>query len=272
MKKKIFLIISITLVIILLGGIVLHAANINFSDIFKFFEKGSAKKGILDEMLEGLSKDISVDNSIKNEYDLDVIVSSLGLSLHDSVSKYISSIPSNLYGVNNWFPIEYIRKTDETHVMVVYKTRDSAGELIYVYLFFERLTFTDEGSQDLENWYREGRAFYSVKTLSYTDFKDIKIGSVISEVQKVDSAVTKYRKTDNSESLEDDIEIQIPKLEQVSYHLLTDGILKISYSDTDSGVVVASMEYSKDFTIINEFTGKSIYRPFTANDLGKINN
>ena len=138
------------------------------------------------------------------------------------------------------YPTSAIRSRDKETIYFVYLT--DTGYRLYLFASYENELQTPVGFPVVIG-----------KLLSYEDFKNIKIGDRIEEVEAVDSVAALHKKQI----------IEVWNLDPVAarflaedgypcttIHYLKDGILKIEYEmQKDQSLVVSNMVFSKDFQI-----------------------
>lgn len=201
---------------------------------------GVVKAGAVSEMIANIKKSALTIQDIQTVHSEFEIKRSLGINGYGDILN-LNIAPRSLYNINKLYPIEYINRIDEKTIYAVYKTVDNDNELCFMYLFFTKIDDQREAVQeDTETWWLKGKAFFIKNTLQYNDFSAIKVGSSISEVHAVDSMVNPEIGTDR--------EYTEPFN---SYHLLTDGVLRIEYAfDEADGIYrVAVLEYVDSFEI-----------------------
>ena len=171
--------------------------------------------------------------------------------------------------ISELYPIEYLRRIDDDTLLTIYKTEDGNNDTIYVYFFFKN---HGDNKEEIiySDWWLFGDVWFSSKTLSKDDFKNIKIGSQAVEVQKID-AVTKQFVGDIREDnlwvdwVQNDEKIYAPT---VSRHILSDGILTIEYEINEKGLgFVKNVEYSQYISISDYTSGKKFNVLLNENDL-----
>ena len=128
--------------------------------------------------------------------------------------------------------IECLRIVDEDHCYSIHKTKENG----YIYCFF-RPAYSQ---MTLYN------SCYIKETLTYDDFKNLKVGDSIENVKKIDSAFSSMY----------DYNTMRGRPVQTSHHLLKDGFLIIRYENE----VVTSIEFNEDFTEYNEYRGLFCYK------------
>lgn len=122
--------------------------------------------------------------------------------------------------INDKYPVECLRKIGN-HTYSIYKGDD--GSIIFTF-------YMDNGF--------EAHCIYMKKKLSTENFKNIRIGSHLTDVENIDSAAT-IRAT---RCISEKVNIFF------SFHLLTDGILKFTYTrQSDGSYLVSDKYYNKDF-------------------------
>lgn len=157
-----------------------------------------------------LDKKIS-DDTDQNRFDARIIFSE------------INGKKMTLEQVNDLFPVEFLRRTDDNKYYCVYKTQNNGR----VYLFFTGLDFMTE------------QYFYVERPLSYSDFKNLKEGDSIAQVESIDPAAGIFKTAFGN--------AQSPF--NISYHYLTDGIVEIRYNYLDSQYFIERLNYYSDYVV-----------------------
>ena len=121
----------------------------------------------------------------------------------------------------------------------------------YAYIFFERERDLKTGSyttEDMTDVYATG-CIYAEKRLDKADFNDVRTGDSIERVISIDHAafITKQWADWNEALSEERTNLLISK------HLLTDGLLAITYEYNGDELVVRDMEFSSDFVFISPY-------------------
>lgn len=135
--------------------------------------------------------------------------------LHDR-----SCVPS-LGSINKDSNIQCLRKISDSRYYCIYKT-DNGG---LFYCFFNNCFLYN--------------AIFSLKTLNYSNFSSIKIGSSLEAVNAIDPIVSEIQKVFQSNN--DQI--------RFSKHLLKDGLLIISYRQNNGKFIVSNMAFYPDFKV-----------------------
>jgi len=185
--------------------------------------KNSKEK--LEKYNEILSKisDVSYQEIISGAISDDILV--------DYLYYYFSmnrSELANLLDVNDKYPNVVLRETKNGYYSI-YKTSETKGVL---YMFYDK----------------DGLLYgsiYSENKLSKKDFDSLKIGDNISAVETIDSATVKYRKINEKCYAPNDFRF-IPFY---STHILTDGIIRITYETIDGEYIITDIEYFSDFQV-----------------------
>lgn len=157
----------------------------------------------------------------------------------DIERKYLTymfhTITSNvraLTQLNEDYKIECIRRTSNTSAYTIHETDE--GGLFYG--FFNKLSNND-------NWFMLC-SIYSCKKLSYKDFSSVNKGTTIFKVKDIDPSVSVRISTSK------DFEAT------QTFHLLTDGIVVLTYKRNNKGELnVTSKDYYKDFIVKINFGG-----------------
>ncbi len=160
------------------------------------------------------------------------------------VYNWLNHKPNSTNIIINLYPTEAIRQKDDDHLYFMYDT-DTGYRL---FLFFEN---DAEREIDYSGIYLQGYPVLVKDIQSYKDFKNIRIGSSIDEVSKVDPVAGLHKKQ-FTEVWE--LNYEGAKnggadkgLSCVTMHYLSDGLLKIEYEMLESGeYVVSNIIYSKD--------------------------
>lgn len=122
----------------------------------------------------------------------------------------------------------------------------------------------DEGA---EVWWLTGRVLFSEKELSLEDFATISVGSSVEDVTKIDPMTSDFLPEDTGPITVQDFDFELndyveriytpePVLEYKDYHLLTDGILCITYSRSSANddFVVAFMGINPYFEVESSYS------------------
>lgn len=248
--------------------------DINDGLFKKIPKKDVLKSGELKSILnENVTKSISLDK-ITHEYELLPMLKYK--AIYNGIPSDRNWVSPSLQSYNFTHPIEYIRMIDDNNALVIYKTRDPLNNLVYMYCFFENYINGRE-ELGLECWVLRSRVMFACKNLSYSDFSDIKIGSNIDEVYGVDPVVSKYVKIDDSfpyqtysiDDIKDNIDIDIIYVpyEPKSFHLLTDGLLIISYEYKDGEHIVSDIQYDKNYMMYDEVSKEEKSRKILETEL-----
>ena len=160
--------------------------------------------------------------------------------------RYVAE-PYHISQVIDHSPVSFLRKTDEGCYYTVNKL-DGGG---YAYIFFERERDLKTGSyttEDMTDVYATG-CIYAEKRLDKADFNDVRTGDSIERVISIDHAafITKQWADWNEALSEERTNLLISK------HLLTDGLLAITYEYNGDELVVRDMEFSSDFVFISPY-------------------
>ena len=148
-----------------------------------------------------------------------------------------------LYYLNDFFPIECIRSFTESCTYCIYKLKE--GGLLYVFFHGD---YTGD-PQKRETLLFTNYIFVVKESLTKNDFKKIKVGSRLKDVEAVDSG-TKTINSINNQYL----------TSKVTYHLVKDGFVKIKYEtetpkDLDS-FKVASVEFFSELETRDMYADK----------------
>ena len=145
-----------------------------------------------------------------------------------------SSLADSLFTT---FPNTAIRQRKDGTLYAVYDTDDGAR----VFVFF---------LQSLEYRFTAGTLLLVGEVLPYEKYSKLKVGDSIQKVVEIDPYTEYYQKyMYNSE-----VHVIRTYIEDgagpASIHLLTNGVLKITYDiDDDRNLTIASMDYQSDYTI-----------------------
>ncbi len=181
-------------------------------------------------------------------YRLTDFMSALGL-LYNGEFLAKSSALVTLSMINEGFPIEYIKYTDDKSAYIVYSI-GTEEKPCYIYLFYKYKEYSEPYNADnLDNWWLLYHAFFVSKPLCYKDFENIKIGSTLSEVAEIDPVVSIQSPDVLINGSEEQSFYPKPLLEYRNYLYLTDGILCITYEreNEDSKFAVASIGLNETF-------------------------
>jgi len=125
---------------------------------------------------------------------------------------------------------------------LIYQTTE--GARLFVFLLAEHDGATRYG----------GYPILMRKTLVHANFSAIKIGSTTSEILAIDPVMQDYIKQFNATY---DFYLttggDVTQLEFISVHLLTDGVLKFTYSVSNGDFTISGIEFSSDFILDDTF-------------------
>ena len=163
------------------------------------------------------------DFVISDETAIGFVKSALPLSLN--------TIRTLAVDFNESLPIEFFIKVNDNTYYTVYETE--SGGLLY--------QFFSNGSNNIDKprlGYR--MSILSIKKLAYSDFGTVKIGSPISEVRAVDPS---------AENFFHSYELSEGRYSYTTIHLMTDGLLKITYEETEGkdGFIISKVEHYEDY-------------------------
>lgn len=154
--------------------------------------------------------------------------------------------------LSEYVKVGFLRNTSDGCYYTVNKLVDGG----YAYYFFERgrqrLNNGNVGNYITDDLTDVGLVgcVYAEKVLEYDDFKDIKIGDTLEDIIAIDPAAKLVRtwidwnKSINGTYLNS---------EEVTTHLLVDGILTCIYDNDDGNIVLKEMVFSSDFIFISPF-------------------
>jgi hypothetical protein len=149
-----------------------------------------------------------------------------------------SFVPRIEYNIEPYYAIECLRRNKHGFWYSIH--RDRASNCL-VYIFYEY-----EGSIS--------HSIYAKKSLDKEDFKTIKIGSDISEVEIIDDVTTQWilkAANNNWKTFS-------------AYHLLRDGLLVISYERAgNTNFKVSAIEFHEDYTVEETFGDMNMRFNFT---------
>lgn len=207
-----------------------------------------------DEMIDVITVDGACKDKmpvITNETPLHEVMSGINPLTFMAINancdiRYVAE-PYHISQVIDHFPVSFLRKTDEGCYYTVNKL-DGGG---YAYIFFERERDLKTGSyttDDMTDVYATG-CIYAEKRLEKADFNDVRTGDSIERVIAIDHAafITKQWADWNEALSEERTNLLISK------HLLTDGLLAITYEYNGDELVVRDMEFSTDFVFISPY-------------------
>ena len=189
-------------------------------------------------------------------------VASIGISANAPVSSQMKIPPTSMYYVEKYFPRVAWRELENGYAYGVLDGTD--GTRLYA-----RYHYVQMGS-DME-WRACGYPIYCKKTVSYSDFADIKVGDTSQKVAEVDP-ITRYYIRRFSRYSEENMQVLINFLNNppCSVHLLTDGILKFTYERTGTEgnyvYTVTDIEYHDDY--IMEAAGVTV--DYSVADIDRI--
>jgi len=268
MKRNQALFVGLFLVATVLFSVAGHAYSVSIlSDSNEHDDNpyDALPAGSLAELTEFYSIEKAASKMVQTTYEKDEFLSILGISETGEIFD-LSFPPRSLVGINSYYPIECIRRVNDTLIYVVYRLEDN-GQEINAYFFFEKLESSQTAADaDMEVWWLTGRVLFSCVGLSYGDFSFIHIGSPVSAVAMIDPmtkiTIPEERGPVTVQNFDFEINDYIeetvmpePVLEYKEYHLLTDGILCIMYSrdSADQEFVVSSMGFNESFEIASKY-------------------
>jgi hypothetical protein len=184
----------------------------------------------LDAAYAKLDNDSPLAETMRTEYDQTILKKWYNYFL----SMFVSSKSGHIQDVEQELPLENLRQVDEGHYYAVYKVKEAG----WLYLFFNGIK-NDEKNVLLH----AGATLLSVKTLRHDDFDGIKAGDSLDKVIAVDPTA-RFMPENLTEGL-------VPH----TRHLLTDGVLLITYTQTDDSFFVKDLQYNPEFQI-----GESAYK------------
>ena len=198
------------------------------------FESNNTKEEILiDNFIDKNPENASVDSFIENVYSYEDFCVRNPMMSGGYYMYTAGRSDWSFASLNESFPIEYVRQIDSENILVVYKFKDTNDQIFYMYIFMNK---NANSSSSIENWKPNGRCFYSSKKLSLSDFNSIQVNSSKEDVKKIDSSVNCGFGVDGEQ--------------YYSYHLLTDGILRINYTKDENGnFIVTEIENSIDYRV-----------------------
>lgn len=201
--------------------------------------------------IEPTSEPINSETEMNNVFDISSYNPVLSLSpfLSKDKDEYeIGDFENWLFRVDPGLPIsakqplealeqtyDFLRETDDNHCYVVYKIKQG-----YIYIFFE---------YDVTGLWEQRFTACMEKTLSYSDFKNVKVGTPISEVEKIDPAIA-AKKAVAINSLKE-AEVSLKDESFIDIHILTDGVLFMRFNreTSSSEYTVENIHYFDDFII-----------------------
>ena len=178
------------------------------------------KSGYMDEAFNNC-ENVALNNLTRYDYSL--------YKLSTTPRNMTVASSSGLYTLksyNDVFPIEYIKKIDDTHIYVVYKLIRSDEQTVYVYTVFEKsleqFDITDgvEEKGEYEMWTSASEFYFCTKSLEYCDFSELKIGDTFQKANDIDYAISFDANFVSSNS---------EKSIFTAYRLLKDGLLIIEF-------------------------------------------
>jgi hypothetical protein len=139
-----------------------------------------------------------------------------------------------------------VRKIGD-YIYLVYDTNKSTRLYVFFSLTKTNAMFTD------------GFPIVMKKVLSYNDFADIHLGSSSLDVAEIDPIITLYTRIFDGWPSEQIVRIEAMGLYLDTIHLLSDGILKITYRRDGRIYYITSMTFNDDFTL-DGFYGATTYK------------
>lgn len=171
---------------------------------------------------------------IKTTYSEEIIFSKMKPNYLKDVGASFSFLPDiHDFEVYEFPSIECLRRVDDNHYYALYQT--SEGGLLYVFF---------------DSNYHYSHTAYMKKSLSYSDFSGIRIGSSAEEVNRIDPAVNSILQYGISNNDGEYIS---------SFHILKDGLLGIIFEKEENGETykVKDMGLIEDFKYELKFEGSS---------------
>lgn len=180
-----------------------------------------------------LEKESAIRKTINNTDEYDKLV-----TVTTDIETFIQTFDSHPYNLFNGkvihisqveetIRLQCLRQKPDGTLYSVHKVKQ--GGLLY--LFYN--TYADQKSY-IRNWY------YVQKKLTYSDFKSIKEGADMREVEKIDPATRVYReRLKEYKGTEEGI--------TGSYHYLQDGILCLFYERVNGRTIVTDSKFDPDF-------------------------
>lgn len=259
---------SFALTLILSAGIIFASAAAaretpfpEDSDDEQYIRYDALPAGSLANYVRTFALDQPAEEIVQNVYAKSELLSYLGISDTGEIMN-LSSPPRSLVGINRYYPIECIRQITDSLVYVVYRLEDG-GKKFNAYFFFEKVDPSQTAADsDREVWWLTGRILFSCLELSYDDFSSVGVGSPASDVAMIDpvtqTAIPENRGPVEVQNFDFEINdyveetvISEPILAYTEYHLLTDGILCITYSrnDAEQEFAVSSTSFNETFEV-----------------------
>lgn len=236
------------------------------SDEEQYNQYDALPAGSLSKFLESFALGQPAEEIVQSVYAKGDFLSCLGISVTGEIIDHLSFPPRSLVGINRYYPVECVRQVGDSLIYVVYRLEDD-GQEFNAYFFFEKLDPSQTAAdENMEVWWLTGRVLFSCTELSYDDFSSIRVGSSVLEVEMIDPvtqiAIPEGRgpvKVQNFDfEVNDYVEETVmpePVLEYKEYHLLTDGILCITYSrsDAEQEFIVRSMDFNAAFEVMSNY-------------------
>lgn len=143
-------------------------------------------------------------------------------------------------------PVNFLRKTGPGQYYTVCKQKEGG----YVYIFFDRPRVETDAAKyatsDETNVFLTG-VLYAEKRLTYADFTGIARGDSIDKVILVDNAAALSKTFHEWNASLYGQDYFHSGYAASSLHLLTDGILEVTYKITDDTLIVEDMMHYEDF-------------------------
>lgn len=276
-KTKLFCVmVGIILVLTMVAG----AVSVRGSNLIKSIgevDSGELPSGAMSKIVKSISADASPDELITKTYPKDILLY-LGIDNNGEILN-LNASPRALTAINELYPMECIRQIDDDLLYAVYRLEDE-GKTFNAYLFFEKVEPVEEASRgDSEVWWLTGRVLFSEKSLSTDDFATISVGSTMRDVSDIDPLTLEFAPEDTGPitvqeydfDLDDYVErtyVPDPVLDYKDYHLLTDGIMCITYTrpDAESEFVVSSIGVNSTFEIDSTYSRGTVCQEVAPGD------
>jgi len=181
-----------------------------------------------------------------NEKDLLVENAAFWFGIDLGIYAHMSSREYSFRHMIGEYPDPVLRRADENFIYAVYETDKGTR----AYVFFDNGYFRISGTTIIMN-----------QKLSYKDFKDLKVGDPLEAVAAIDSIIPYYKEYRFDRCTEDMVKAR-PEIEFfTSYHLLTDGIMKIKFNKkfAEGEYTIKEILFREDF-ILPGIRGDTCYR------------
>lgn len=226
-------------------------------------------EGTVMQIFDTISSTSTPEELIERTYDKDMLLH-LGINEVGEIEN-LNYAARSLTAIDARYPMECVRRINDELIYTVYRIEDNK-KTFNCYLFFERLSPIEATmGEDMEIWWLTGRALFSCKSLSYSDFASISKGASVFDVANIDPMTVEYMPKEPETITVQDFDFDTneyversyttdPVLEYKDYHLLSDGILCIMYSRDDANAIftVDAVGFNPTYEIESDYANDAI--------------